>query len=578
MSSQGPNYAGSASGWTSSSSVGADDGVVASAAWSYLVSEGVPEPTPTAYLTAKTFGLAIGAGDAINGILVEIEVRKTSATPVGNLKAFLARGGTQIGATKTITGLTTALTSYNLGSNADNWGSSSWNGGNIGQLQVVVFGDPTGSVGAANVEIDYIRVSIDYTDATPNAFSFTDVTSQALSSVITSDTITVAGISAAAAVSLSGTGASKEWRKNGGAWGSGAGTVVNGDTVQLRQTSSGSNNTATTVICTIGGVSDTWSVTTLAVDTTPDAFSFTDKTAAEPGTQYTSNSLQISGINAAAAVSISGSTGEWRKQTGGVWGAWGSAAGTVVNLDYVQVRGTSSASFSTNRDIVLTIGGVADTYRITTRAADTVPNPFAFADVAAATLGLQYTSNTITVGGIEAAANCTFSTTGNGTGHQYSKNGGAWTALGATTLNSGDTLAVRMNAPAGAAQTGNITVTIGGVADTYTVATATDTTPDAFAFTTANRKRPGRVVTSTSATITGINAAVTATVSAGDEFEINGGGVWVTSGDVSNGNTVKVRGRSSLRAGGQKVVSLTLGGVTGTFTINTVRSGNPPTT
>jgi hypothetical protein len=49
-----------------------------------------------------------------------------------------------------------------------------------------------------------------------------------------------------------------------------------------------------------------YNVTTPAppADTTPDAFSFTDETNASLNTLYTSNTITISGINAAASVSI----------------------------------------------------------------------------------------------------------------------------------------------------------------------------------------------------------------------------------------------------------------------------------
>lgn len=97
-------------------------------------------------------------------------------------------------------------------------------------------------------------------DTTPDAFSFTDQTGVALSTQITSNTITVTGIDAATAISVTG----GEMSINAGAFTSTSTTVNVNDTVQLRQTSSASNSTQTDVTLDIGDVTDVWSVTTLS--------------------------------------------------------------------------------------------------------------------------------------------------------------------------------------------------------------------------------------------------------------------------------------------------------------------------
>ena len=98
------------------------------------------------------------------------------------------------------------------------------------------------------------------TDTTPNPFTFTDQTGVALSTVVTSNTITVSGINAAASISITG----GTYSVNGGGYTSSAGTVNNGNTVSVRVTSSGSYLTTVNATLTIGGVSDTFSVTTRA--------------------------------------------------------------------------------------------------------------------------------------------------------------------------------------------------------------------------------------------------------------------------------------------------------------------------
>jgi hypothetical protein len=95
-------------------------------------------------------------------------------------------------------------------------------------------------------------------DTIPDPFTFTDQTGVGLSQTITSNTIPVSGITCASAISITG----GTYSINGGSYTSVSGAVNNGDTVTVRQTSSGSYSTTTTATLTIGGVSDTFSVTT----------------------------------------------------------------------------------------------------------------------------------------------------------------------------------------------------------------------------------------------------------------------------------------------------------------------------
>lgn len=97
-------------------------------------------------------------------------------------------------------------------------------------------------------------------DTTPDQFSFSDQSGVAQSSTITSAAIVVAGINAAADITVAG----GTYSINGGAFTASAGTVVNGDSVRARHTSSASYLTATNTTVTIGGVADTFTSTTLA--------------------------------------------------------------------------------------------------------------------------------------------------------------------------------------------------------------------------------------------------------------------------------------------------------------------------
>jgi len=98
-------------------------------------------------------------------------------------------------------------------------------------------------------------------DTVPDAFGFTDQTGVATGSVITSAPVTITGIDAPAPVTVAGgtysVGCTGTYISTGG-------TVVNGQTVCVRHTSSASNATTVSTTLTVGGVPDTFTSTTVA--------------------------------------------------------------------------------------------------------------------------------------------------------------------------------------------------------------------------------------------------------------------------------------------------------------------------
>lgn len=97
-------------------------------------------------------------------------------------------------------------------------------------------------------------------DPLPNAFSFTDLTDQAISTLIYSNTLNITGFDGPVLAEVTGSG-SPQLQINGGAWVT-SGTINPGDSLRLRQTSSSSPNTAVVAAVTVGTGVDNWSVTT----------------------------------------------------------------------------------------------------------------------------------------------------------------------------------------------------------------------------------------------------------------------------------------------------------------------------
>jgi Cysteine-rich secretory protein family len=426
------------------------------------------------------------------------------------------------------------------------------------------------TIAGQNVKIDFKKADFPSTppppDSTPNQFTFTDQTNVALSAVITSNTITVTGINTAAAISITG----GEYSINGGSYTSSSGTVNNGNTVTVQLTSSGNYSTTTNATLTIGGVSDSFSVTTLPLagpDTTPNQFTFTGRTNVTLSTVITSNTITVSGINTAAPISITGGTYSING------GSYTSSSGTVNNGNTVAVQLTSSGSYSTTKNAILTIGGVSDTFSVTTQAEtptqDTTPDQFTFTDQTGAVLSTLITSNTITVTGITSTSPISI------TGGTYSINGGPYTSASGTVSNS-DTVTVQLTSSGNYSTTTNATLTIGGISDTFSVTTESappDMTPDQFTFTDQTDAALSAVITSNTITVTGITSTTPISITGGT-YSINGGPYTSADGTVNPEDTVTVQQTSSGSHSTTTDATLTIGGISDTFSVTTIRGSN----
>lgn len=102
--------------------------------------------------------------------------------------------------------------------------------------------------------------SVTTKDETPNPFAFTAVTNAELSTSYSSNVVTISGITGSVAISVTG----GEYRINGGTYTSTAGTITNGQTVQVRRTSSASYETLVAATLTVGTLSSSYNITTRA--------------------------------------------------------------------------------------------------------------------------------------------------------------------------------------------------------------------------------------------------------------------------------------------------------------------------
>lgn len=98
----------------------------------------------------------------------------------------------------------------------------------------------------------------------------------------------------------------------------------------------------------------------VATDATPSAFTFTDASA-DTSAISTSAEVEMAGLTALAAFTVTGGTLV-------INGTDEGSSGFVHPYDRVAARGTASATPDATVDVVVTIGGVSDTYTITATA------------------------------------------------------------------------------------------------------------------------------------------------------------------------------------------------------------------
>jgi hypothetical protein len=300
---------------------------------------------------------------------------------------------------------------------------------------------------------------------TPNPFTFLPQTNVPLSTVVGSNVVSITGINAPAPVSISG----GQYSINGGAFTAAPGTITNGQTVAVQQTSSSAPGTTTIATLTIGGVSGVFSVTTVPPVTTPNPFVFNPAVNVAPKSPINSNPVTISGINTASPISVVGGS---YSINGGPFTA---APGTITNGQtvIVQLISSSIADGTGTASATLNVGGVTGTFTATTW--DVVPNAYAFANVSTLSTTIPscltptttYTTAPVSISGITGSAPVIITSSAgapaNPANAQVSINGGAFTAA-ATTITNGQTIVVRFNTVAAVvASAPRATISIGGV-------------------------------------------------------------------------------------------------------------------
>ena len=292
-------------------------------------------------------------------------------------------------------------------------------------------------------------------DTTPDAFSFAPRYNANLNASVQAGLgFAVTGINDATPISI----VAGQYRIGNGAFTSANGMVNNGDVVTVRHTTSSNFNSTVTSTLTIGGLTANYNSTTVAQDTTPNAFSFTDAQGVIRNSVVEFTPFDVLGISGVVPISVT--NGEYKIGSG----TYTSVSGTVSNGDNVTVRHTNNSGFGVTIQSSLTIGTVTENFRSTTETADNTPDTFTFANQAGVELSTELTSESITISGINTNAPVTISA------GEYSINGGEFTDA-AGNVENGDEIEVR-HTSAASNETATVTeLTIGGVVGEFTTTT-----------------------------------------------------------------------------------------------------------
>ncbi len=201
-------------------------------------------------------------------------------------------------------------------------------------------------------------------DVTPDPFTFVDQSGVTPGTLVVSAPITISGITGSAPIAVNfgeysiGCGSDSSFRSS-------ASSVTNGQTVCVRVRASANFSTSADAHLAVNGVTDTFTATTVAADTTPDAFALNAVGLVAQATFVSSFTITMTGLNAPAPISVTG--GEYALGCGA--GTFTSLPGTIGNAQTVCVRHVSASAPNTTVTTTLTVGGVSAPFSSTTAPA-----------------------------------------------------------------------------------------------------------------------------------------------------------------------------------------------------------------
>lgn len=322
-----------------------------------------------------------------------------------------------------------------------------------------------------------------------------------------------------------------------------------------------------------GGQAQTAKTTSFeAVDSTPETLVFADHQGAEPGALVESPQTVVTGINAETTVSVS-------DPDAGValGGSTNFASSQVVAPGgTVKLRATAPSSFAAERIVAYSAGTMTGSWRIETRARDTVPALIAFANQTAVPSGSTVTSEERAAAGFDGPI------TIGADNALVSVDGGAFVTTAA--LQTGQSIALQLVAPAYGATTEvdlkSLTAPDGSVQSvafgSWSVTAAEqDVTPDDFLIANVTDAERSTVIPSSPILVTGFDGSIPIAATNGAAVSVEGG-AFLASTTISANQSFVVHNTSSANWLTDATTTVSVGSVEKLWTVRSRAQDTQP--
>lgn len=342
-------------------------------------------------LSNSTFGGTATQTGSVNGVSATFTVTTRAAVTTPAAFSFnavpSAEPGATVTATSAITGVDAGVTLTAVNLQLSNNGGSSWSssvtyvpGATLVRASVTASASSGGvatQTGSVNGVSATFTVTTRVISTTPSAYSFVPVVGVNPGAVV-SATAPISGVDPGATLTAVEFELSND---SGETWASSVAFVFGRTMVKATVTANAASEGVATQTGSVNGVGAVFSVTTRAIDSTPNAFSFTPAVDAVPGAEVTAVA-PISGVE--PGVTLAAIDLELSNDGGSTWG---TSVAYVPGLTLVRASVTASEDEGGVESKTGSVNGVSSTFMVTTLTYDTIPNQFAFSTVFSAVPG-----------------------------------------------------------------------------------------------------------------------------------------------------------------------------------------------
>ncbi len=305
---------------------------------------------------------------------------------------------------------------------------------------------------------------------------------------------------------------------------------------------------------------------------TPSQFSFVDTINARPEISYTSQEVTVAGLEPDSYATVSVNSGSVIVKNSVPISGLNSIA---KNGDKIAIRATSAA-YGSAVTSTLSIGATSANWRLVTQAPASVnPNTFSLNTINNSVPNQSYTSNAITISGLNEGEVAYVISTNGSTINLNGVSSGSNFTIG----QNGDTVSLSAVGPAyGSTATYTLSVGLRSANWSLVAQTPTLVSPSAFTFTSTTNEI-NQLVTSNTITVSGLrtgevaqaNISLFGDLPNGASLLVNGALVTQLPTIVNQGDQLAIRTTLSNKFGSTGTVSVTIGTTTSNWTVGTRR-------